>query len=709
MKTYDSLHIKNIALLGHAGSGKTTLAETMLFEAGQITRKGSVEEKNTISDYQEIEHKRGNSIYNSLMYVEWKDSKINIIDTPGYDDFIDEVISALKVADTGIILLNSQHGVEAGTEHIWSYTEKFKTPVIFAVNQIDHQKADFDKTIQQARERFGKKVTVVQYPLNQGEGFDSIIDVLKMIMYKFPSTGGKPEKLPIPDSEKDKANQLHNELVEAVAENDEELMELFFEKDTLDEDEMRKGLKIAMIKRELFPLFCLSAKKNMGSGRLMGFIDNIVPATCEMPPQQLADEKTLNCDATGAVCGFIFKTQTEPSIGDMAFLKVYSGEIKTGSELINEQTGSTERINQLYLLKGKERINVNSLIAGDIGVTVKLKKSHTNNTLHAKGQKLLIEPIEFPQPTSRTAVVSINKGEEDKLAVALHQIYEEDPGILVEHSAELRQTIIHGQGEQHLSMIKWRLENVYHVNIEFVKPKISYRETIQKPATAVYRHKKQSGGSGQFGEVHMLIEPYVEGMPDPPNFSVRGRETVDLKWGGKLVFFNCIVGGAIDLRFLPAILKGIMEKMHEGPITGSYVRDIRVSIFDGKMHEVDSNDISFKLAGLMAFKQAFLDASPQILEPIYDVEVTVPEDIMGDVMSDLQTRRAIILGMESQGHSQIIKVKVPLAELYKYSSALQSISQGRAKHTRKFSEYQLVPANVQQKLMADNKEELEPA
>lgn len=707
MADHDINHIKNITLLGHSGSGKTTLAETMLFESGMINRRGNVEDKNTTSDYTELEHERTNSVFTSVLHCNWRDTKINILDAPGYDDFVGEIVSSLKVADTGVMVLNAQFGVEVGTELIWDYTEQFKTPIIFAVNQVDHDKADFDKTVEQAKSRFGRKVTVVQYPLNQGHSFDSIIDVLKMTMYKFPADGGKPEKLPIPDSEKAKAEELHNELVESVAENDEALMELFFEKGTLDEDEMRKGLKSAMIQHELFPLFCVSGKKNMGSGRLMGFIQNVAPSAHEGTPQKLVDGTTLPCDPKGDTSMFIFKTISESHLGEMSFFKVYSGEISPGTDLVNEQTGSSERINQLYIMQGKNRENVDKITAGDIGATVKLKGTHTNNTLHPKGKPIHIQPIVFPKPRMRAAVVPLKKGEEEKLALALNQIKEEDPTLIIEQSQELRQTIVHGQGELHLSVVKWKMEHVYKVGIEFIKPRIPYRETIQKAVKTDYRHKKQTGGAGQFAEVYMLVEPFTEGMPNPKDLTVRNTEEHPLPWGGKLVFLNCIVGGSIDARFMPSILKGVMEKMHDGPLTGSYVRDIRVSIYDGKMHQVDSNDAAFKTAGMMAFKAAFQIADPKILEPVYEVEVLVPDDDMGDVMSDLQTRRAIIQGIDSDGHYQKIIAKAPLSELYKYSSALRSISQGRAKHTRKFAEYAPVPFDIQQQLISAHQEELE--
>lgn len=705
MKVFDEKHIKNVALLGSSKSGKTTLAETMLFEAGLLNRRGTIEDRNTVSDYHEIEHERGNSVYATSMHTEWRDYKINIIDTPGLDDFIGEIISAVRVCETGVVLLNAHHGVEVGTELIWKYVDRFKKPVIFAVNQVDHGKANFDLTVEEAKQHFGPQVTLMQYPLNQGEHFDSIIDLLKMTMYKFPAEGGKPQKLAIPDAERDKATALHNILVEKAAENDEQLMEKYFEKGELDEDEMRRGLKIGMLKHDIFPVFCLSAKKNMGSGRLMGFIDNVAPAPCEMFPEKSLEGAEISCDPKKPASLFIFKSLSEPHLGKLTFFKVFSGELSTGDELLNQQTGALERIGSLFIMDGKNRNPVNKLTAGDIGATLKLKSTQTNQTLHAKGVNITIDPIHFPEPRIRTAIIAKNKADDEKLGEVLAEIHHEDPTLIVEYSRELRQIILHAQGELHLSVTKWRLEQVYKLAVEFIKPRIPYRETIQKPAMSSYRHKKQSGGAGQFGEVYIKIEPHYEGAPDPRDFTIRGKEEIELPAGGKLVFYNCIVGGVIDQRFIPSIQKGIMEKMQEGPLTGSYVRDVRVSVYDGKMHPVDSNDISFKIAGMMAFKEAFHQADPKLLEPVYEMEVIVPEELMGEVMTDLQTRRSIILGMDSQGSSSIIRTKTPLSELDKYSTTLRSITQGRASFNCKFSEYAPVPAEVQKKLAEEYKKE----
>jgi elongation factor G len=699
MTNFDTSHVKNIVLLGHSGSGKTTLAECMLYEAGLITRRGSIEEKNTVSDFSELEQQRGNSIFSKLLHTRWRGYKINILDTPGYDDFAGEVLSALRVADTGVLLLNANFGVEVGADIIWEYTERFRTPMLLAVNKLDQDKADFDSTVAQARDHFGKNVIVVQYPLNQGPEFNTMIDVLQMIRYRFPPEGGRPEKLPIPPSEKEKADRLHRELIEAIAGNDESLMEKYFDKGELDEDEMRQGLKSAMIHHDLFPLFCLSAKRNMGSGRIMGFIDNVCPGPAEVPPPHALSGDPVPCDPAGPPCIFVYKVLSEPHIGEMSFFKVYSGTIRSGMELVNETNRVTEKLNQLFVVEGGKRIPVSELSAGDIGATIKLKDTHVNNTLHARGADLELPPIEFPSPLMSIAIESELKGDEEKLAAAVRQVREEDPTVVLEMSQELKQMIIHCQGELHLSVIKWKLEHFSkNLRPSFSRPRIPYRETIRKPVQSSYRHKKQSGGAGQFGEVYMQVEPWFEGMPDPKGLSVRGREEFQLDWGGKLVFLNCIVGGAIDQRFLPSILKGVMEKMQEGPLTGSHVRDVRVIVYDGKMHPVDSNDISFKIAGMMAFKQAFRQADPQVLEPIYAVTVLCPDDQTGGIISDLQIRRAIMEGMDTEGHFTKIIARVPLAEMHDFSSSLRSITQGRAKFRMEFLEYAAVPPELQRRL-----------
>ncbi len=698
MAVYDSNHVKNIALLGHAGSGKTTLAECMLFDAGVTKRRGSIAARNTVSDYHELETERQSSVFSSLLHTPWKNYKINIIDTPGYDDFAGEVISALRVADTGVMVLNAAMGVEVGTDVIWEYTDTFKTPTIFVVNQLDRDEADFDRTLRDAKKHFGENVVAVQYPVQTGAGFNCIIDVLTMIMYKFGPEGGKPEKMPIPESEKERADQLHKALVETIASNDEGLMEKYFDQGELTEEEMKAGMHTSMIRHDIFPLFCASAEKNMGIGRILSFIDYVCPAPTEMPPQKTVAGGELPCDVKGPACIFIFKTIIEPHIGELSLFKVYSGSIKTGCELINENTGVTEKINQLFLLEGHTRVPVQELVAGDIGATIKLRSTHVNNTLLEKGTHVELQPIIFPKPNVTIAISVINKGDEEKLMQALHTLQEEDATVRFEVSPEIKQTLLHCQGELHLKVLQWKIAHIHKLDIKFEKPKIPYRETIGRRAESSYRHKKQSGGAGQFGEVYMRIEPWYEGMPNPEGLNLRSKDEIDLDWGGKLVFCNCIVGGAIDTRFLPSILKGVMEKMQNGPLTGCYVRDIRVSVFDGKMHDVDSNDISFKIAGLHAFRQAFIEADPQLLEPIYTVEVFCADDVVGAVMGDLQTRMGVVEGMEAEGHFEKITAKVPLAQMYQYSSSLRSLTQGRARFNMFFNSYAPVSYEVQRKL-----------
>lgn len=711
MKAFDAKHIKNVVLLGAHGSGKTTLAETMLFEAGLITRRGRVEDKNTVSDFNAIEHERGSSVYTTCLHTEWRNYKINILDTPGLDDLVGETIPALRVADTCVLLLDAHHGVEVGTDLVWEHMQRYDRPVIIGINKLDHPNADFDTALAQAKEHFGNAVTVMQYPLEQGEGYHRMIDLLKMTMYVFKDAGGKPEKQPIPESEKARAEELHKVLVEKAAENDEALMEHYFERGELDEDEMRLGLKQGMMKRTCFPVFCLSALRNMGSGRLMGFIDNVAPSAVEMPPEPLATDGRdpsaiwLECKADGPAVLFTFKTVMEPKTGQLSFFKVMSGTVKEGQDLVNDNTGGTERIGQLFIVEGKDRKHVDELAAGDIGCTLKLKDTATAHTLHTPGKAIKLQPIAFPEPRLRVTIKAQDQKLEEKLHTALLEIQKEDPTITLTYMRETGQQVVGGQGELHLNLLKWRLSHQYKIEVDFGSPRVSYRETIRKPASAMYRHKKQTGGAGQFGEVHLKIEPWYEGMPEPVGVSVRGKEEHELPTGGKLVFYNCIVGGVIDTKFLPSILKGCMEKMERGPLTGSPARDVRVMVYDGKMHAVDSNDISFKIAGMMAFKEAFVNAEPQLMEPVQEIVVRVPEDLMGDVMTDLQGRRSVVMGVEGQGRFQVITAHTPLAELDRYSTTLRSLTQGRGTYTEKFLAFQQVPSDVQHKLMAGHKEE----
>lgn len=696
-----SKNLRNVVLLGHSGCGKTSFSECMLYEAGVTSRPGKVEDGTTVSDHTMIEKDRSNTIFSTLMHAHWKGSKINMIDTPGLDDFVGEVISSLKVADTALVLLNARSGVEVSTELIWEYIVEFETPSILVVNQCDHERADFGQTLEQAKARFGDKVLAVQYPLNAGTGFNKIVDALRMIVYVFPEGGGKPAKEQIPDSELAKAQEMHQALVEAAAENDDTLMEKYFDAGSLNEEELAAGLTIALANQQIFPVFCTSATQNMGSGRVMGFLHDIAPSPVDRPDAPLAGGGTIACKEEGSPVAFVFKTLSEPKVGRLSYFKVYSGTLKAGADLFNGRTMSSERLNQLFVANGKDRDNVDQLVAGDLGVTVKLKDTHTNDSLSPKGSNIGIAPIEFPASRIRVAVKPPGKGEIEKLAAAIHTIEEEDPTLKMELSKELKQTLLHGQGELHLDLIKYRIEKVNNIIMEFDRPKIPYRETIRKEASAEYQHKKQSGGSGQFGKVVMRILPYTEGMTQPSDLNVRKTDITELDWGGVLQFSNCIVGGAIDAKYMSAIKKGILMRMEDGPITGSYCRDIAVYVYDGKMHAVDSNDMAFQLAGAAAFKEAFNAANPLLLEPIYDLEVLCSGDVMGDVMNDLQGRRAVIMGMGAEGHYQKIEAKVPLAEMYKYSSSLRSISQGLAKFSRKFAEYSPCPGDVQAKLVSD--------
>ncbi len=709
MKVYPTQNIRNIVLLGGTKSGKTTLVETMMFEGKVIDRRGTVEAKTTVSDNAEIEQIYQRSIYPTLLYTEFMDNKLNIIDTPGSDDFIGGVISAFKVADTGVMIVNAQQGVEVGTEIFARYAEKFKKPLILAINQLDHEKANWEAALDSVKQTFGKKVVVIQYPVETGPNFRSFIDVLKMKMYVFKDDNGTREEHEIPADQKDQANELHQILAEVAAENDESLMELFFDKGVLSEEEIRVGLRIGLAKSEVYPLFCLSGKKDMGVKRLMEFVINVAPAP-DKTIQKLKDGTAVPCDSAAQPSIFIYKTSVEPHLGDVSFFRVMSGKIVEGCDLVNPENGAKERLTAIYAVAGKKKEKLTEMVAGDIGCTVKLKTVKTNQTLNGGNKEWAFEPMVFPPSKYRTAIKAKVEKDEEKLGEILNKAHAEDPTIVIEYSKELKQTILSGQGEHHINILKWHLTNTHKIEVDLFPPKIPYRETITKVALADYRHRKQSGGAGQFGEVHILIEPVVEGVAANNRFKVEGKELVlnlkskeeyKMDWGGKLEYYNCIVGGAIDARFMPAILKGIMEKMEEGPLTGSYARDIRVFVYDGKMHPVDSNEISFKLAGRNAFKEAFKKAGPKIMEPIYNVEVLVPSDCMGDVMSDLQNRRAMIEGMSSEKGFEVLKARVPLAELNKYSTTLSSLTSGRATFTMTFAEYQQVPAEVQDKLLKD--------
>lgn len=708
MKTYKTSDIKNVVLLGAPGSGKTTLAEAMAFEGKVIDRRGSIENDNTLSDNTDLEHQYKRSIYPTILFTEFKDKKLNIIDTPGSDDFCGGLFSAFKVADVGLMLFNAQNGFEAGSEVQARYARRNEKPIIAVVSQLDHEKANWEMTMESLRSSSRVKPVIVQYPVNPGPGFDSFIDVLMMKMYKFKDENGTREELDIPESEIERAKELNNILTEAAAENDESLMELYFEKGMLTQDEMRNGLKIGLAKRDLMPVFCTSGKRDIGTKRLMEFVINVAPGPLKAPAFKTVDGKEISADENGPAVAFIFKSSVEQHIGEISYFRVIRGKLTEGMDVINARTGNKEKLAQLFAVAGKNRVKVTEMYAGDIGCTVKLKGTRTNDTLCAASDVVQIEPMIFPDPRYRAAVKAVNSSDDEKLGELLNKLAFEDPTFLVEYSKELKQTIVQGQGEHHLNIMKTTLANNYKVNVEFFAPRISYRETITKVACADYRHKKQSGGAGQFGEVHLVIEPYYEGIPEPSKYKINGKEItvnvkskeeIDLDWGGKLQFYSAIVGGAIDARFMPAILKGIMEKMEEGPLTGSYARDIRVVVYDGKMHPVDSNEISFKLAGRNAFREAFRNAGPKIMEPIYTAEVLVPSDKMGDVMSDMQNRRAMIEGMTSDAGFDRLVARVPLAEMYRYSTTLSSLTSGRATYSMKFASFEQVPSDVQEKLL----------
>ena len=710
MKTYQANEIKNIALLGNDGAGKTTLTEALLYEAGVIKRRGRITQHNTVSDYFPVEQEYGYSVFSTVFHVEWNNKKLNIIDCPGSDDFVGAAMTALNVTDTAVLLLKGGVGLEVGTQNHFRYTEKLGKPVIFLVNQLDDENCDYEAILEQLTSVYGPKVIPIQYPLQTGPGFNALIDVLLMKKYSWGPEGGQPTIEEIPAEEMDKAMEMHKSLVEAAAENDEGLMEKFFESETLTEDEMREGIRKGLAARGMFPVFCVCAGKDMGVRRLMEFLGNVVPFVDEMPRVFNTRGEEVIPTKDGPTSLFFFKTAVEPHIGEVQYFKVMSGKVHEGDDLSNADRGSKERVAQIFACAGANRIKVEEMVAGDIGCTVKLKDVKTGNTLNGKDCENRFNFIKYPNSKYSRAIKAVNEAETEKMMNALQRMREEDPTWRIEQSKELRQIIVHGQGEFHLRTLKWRLENNEKIQVTFSEPKIPYRETITKAARADYRHKKQSGGAGQFGEVHLIVEPYYEGMPAPEVYRFGGQEfrinaksteTVDLEWGGKLVFINSVVGGAIDTRFMPAILKGVMQRMEQGPLTGCYARDVRVIVYDGKMHPVDSNELSFMLAGRQAFAQAFRDAGPKILEPIYDVEVFVPSDKMGDVMGDLQGRRAMIMGMTSENGYEKIVAKAPQKEMLNYSTALSSITGGRASFIMKFASYELVPGDVQNKLIAE--------
>lgn len=714
MKVYKTNEIKNIAIVGNSGSGKTTLAEAMLFECGLIKRRGTIEGKNTVSDYFPVEKEYEYSVFSTVITYEWKDKLMTWIDCPGSDDFSGNISSALGVSDMALMVIDGTSGVEVGTINQFRQIEALGKPIMFVMNRLDHEKADYENTLTNLKEFYGNKLVPIQYPTGTGTSFDGIVDVLKQKFYKWKPDATAPEVLEIPEEEKERAAEFYQVLLEAAAENDDTLMEKFFDQGTLTEEEMIDGIQKGMISRSLFPLFCMSAEKNMAVHRLMNFLSLAAPSPDQLPGVENTDGVQIEPDASAPASLYFFKTTVEPHIGEVSYFKVMSGKVKEGDDLTNSNRSSRERLAQLYVVAGQLRNKVSELEAGSIGAAVKLKDVRTGNTLNAKGADNKFDFIKYPAPRYRRAIKAKAEANSEKLSEALVRMREEDPSLIVEVSKELRQTIVSGQGEFHLKTLRWRLENNDKIEIDFLEPRIPYRETITKQARSDYRHRKQSGGAGQFGEVHMIVEPYKEGDPVPEIYKFNGQEfkiqardvqTIDLDWGGKLVFVNSIVGGSIDARFLPAILKGVMERMERGPLTGSYARGVRVIVYDGKMHPVDSNEISFLLAGRNAFSEAFRNAGPKILEPIYDVNVSVPGDYLGDVMSDLQGRRAMIMGMESEKGFENLKARVPLKEMSNYSTSLSSITGGRGSFTMKFAAYELVPADIQDKLLKEHEEE----
>ncbi|MCR5779665.1 MAG: elongation factor G [Bacteroidaceae bacterium] len=712
MKTYQTKEIKNIALLGSDGAGKTTLTEALLFESGIISRRGRITQKNTVSDYLPVEQEYGYSVFATPFHVEYNNKKLNIIDCPGSDDFAGAALTAMGVTDTTVILLNAQNGVEVATQNHFRLTEKMNKPVIFLVNRLDDE-CDYDHLLEQLQSVYGSKVVPVQYPIKTGPDFNALIDVLLMKKYSWKPEGGAPIIEDIPADQMDKAMEMHKALVEAAAEHDETLMEKFFETEELSEDEMRDGIRAGLAARGMFPVFCVCAGKDMGVRRLMEFLGNVVPFVDQMPAAHNTRGEEVKCDVNGPTSLYFFKTAVEPHIGEVQYFKVMSGVVREGDDLTNSDRGSKERIAQLFVCAGANRTKVSELVAGDIGCSVKLKDVKTGNTLNGKDCDNRFAFIKYPEPKYIRAIRAANEAETEKMMNVLQRMSQEDPTWMVEQSKELRQILVKGQGEFHLRTLKWRMENNDKIQIVFDEPRIPYRETITKAARSDYRHKKQSGGAGQFGEVHLIVEPYADGQPvsevyrfggQEYRINAKSEEIIDLEWGGKLVFINSVVGGAIDARFMPAILKGIMSKMEQGPLTGSYARDVRVIVYDGKMHPVDSNELSFMLAGRNAFSQAFKEAGPKLLEPIYDVDVFVPSDKMGDVMSDLQGRRGMIMGMTSESGYEKLTAKVPLKEMSSYSTALSSITGGRASFVMKFASYELVPIDVQQKLQKEFEE-----
>ena len=691
LKEYQTDMIRNVGLVSHGGVGKTTLAEAILYSAGVTNRFGSIDDGTTVSDYNQDEISRKISISSAFLHCEWKNHKINVIDMPGYSDFNGELKSGLRAVDTAVILLNAVSGVEVGTELAYRIIDEYNLPRIFFVNRVDKEHANFDKAVEMAQNQFGSSVAVLQFPVNQGEDFDSIVDLIKMKMYTFSKDkSGKYTESDIPDNLKDRAEEMHAALMENVAENDEKLLDIFCEVGELTNEQFVSGLKKQIAGGNLFPVLCGAADPNIGVQTLMNFVNDATPSPAERPEvvgtkPETTDEITRAPKSDDPFSALVFKTVSEPHVGELSFFRVFSGKINAGTECLNPNKDSSEKIGQIFLMNGKDRKEVGVLNAGDIGAVVKLKNTHTGDTLCAKNDPIQLKEIDFPAPVIRVAVVPKAKGDEEKISTGLTALHDEDPSFKVEVDSELKQIIVSGQGELHLNIVTKRLKDKFGVEVDFEEPRIPYRETIKGKAEGQYKHKKQSGGRGQYGDVHLRLESLPAG---------EGFEFVDQ-----------IVGGVIPGKYIPAVEKGIREAMIDGVLAGYPVVDLKATLFFGSYHSVDSSDMAFKIAGSMCFKKVFKEAKPIILEPIYDVEIQVPEEYMGDVMGDISGRRGKIQGMESEGSFQVIRAKVPLAELYKYSTSLRSMTQGRGIHRRKFSHYEEVPKDVADKIIAEAAEE----
>jgi elongation factor G len=692
-KVYEPAAVRNIALIGHGGSGKTSFAEAALYTSGATNRLGKIEDGSTLSDYHPDEIERQISINTSLLYTDWHNVKINILDTPGYPDFIGEVRSGLSVADTGLLFLKAAEGLEVGTEIVWKFTEEYKTPTAIIINKVDNEHAKVEDVFNTARERFSVDVTQMQFPVSEGHTFDSVVDILQMKLLKYQKDGnGKPTIEDIPAELQEKANKLRTELIEKIAESDEALLDTFLESGELSDDAFMSGLRKAFIDRKIFPVFYVSSVHNVGVSLLLDFLTTIVPSPVDRGLLAVTNTETnqeveLPIDASKSPVLFIFKTISEPHVGELSFFKLYSGTVHSGIDLVNQSNGTSERLSQIYTMSGKNRTEVTELKAGDIAAVVKLKDTHTNDTLAAKTMPVAIRKIEFPEPIISVALEPRNKGEEEKIGNGLQTLHAEDPTFIVNFDPELSQTTINGQGELHLDIIVKRLKERFGVEVDLEKPRIPFRETIKKKARVQGKYKKQSGGRGQYGDVWLQLEP----MPR----------------GGDFEFVDAIVGGVVPGKYVPAVEKGVRETMKKGVLAGYPVVDIRTTLDDGSHHPVDSSEMAFKVAASMAFKKAFVEANPVLLEPIYDIEVLVPEDFMGDVMGDISSRRGKIQGMDSEGSFQIVRAKVPLAELHKYSTSLRSLTGGRGIHKQSFSHYEEVPHEIAEKIIEAAKKEKE--